>query len=410
MLLSYVILTHNRRDSLLRTLRVLVDHTPLPADQWEAVVVDNASSDGTVRAVRHAFPSVRVISRTRNEGSPARNAGARIAAGEFLIFLDDDSYPCGDAVTQSLHYMQRHHRVGLVGGRVHLPDYTEDAAALPIIMPACAMCVRRSAFLAIGGFCDDFFRQAEEYDLIFRLLAAGWDVRRLEHVEYRHEKISRSRSPELIQQLDLRNNLVLAARFLPPELRREYRRDWLRRYTALALHNGHSEALRRTVAGTRGACLREARAGRHLLDAALVEVIFQLAHQARAVRQWAQALNIKRIVIADHTKNLYATWRACQLADLHVLAVADNHPSYAGMTYRGVAILAEAQAAALHPDAVVLSNINPACIERRMNSLAGRFACPILRLWEPVGEAEHSPAAPHQQHDRRREQYPRLAV
>lgn len=410
MLLSYVILTHNRRESLLRTLRVLHDTTPLSADQWEAIVVDNASTDGTAKAVAAQFPSVRLARSRRNEGSPARNIGAREAQGEFLIFLDDDSYPCEDAVTQSIQYLQRHHRVGMVGGRVWLPDGSEDAAALPCVLPACGMCVRAEAFRAVGGFCDDFFRQAEEYDLIFRMLATGWDVRRLESIVYGHEKVATSRNSALIQHNDLRNNLVLAARFLPRDLRTQYRRDWLRRYVALARHDGNADGLKSILAESRSACVREAHHGRQVLDAALIEVLFQFRHQVRQVRQWAQTMDIRRVVIADNTKNLYATWRACQLAGLTVLAVSDNHPAYAGMRYRGIAILSEHDAAALEPEGVVLSNINPAKVQRRATSLADRFLCHILTLWQPARDAERTLGSPQSEHYWRPEQYPRMAV
>ncbi len=409
--LSYVVLTHNRREALLQTLRVLTDHTPLPAEQWEAIVVDNASTDGAADAVRRAFPNINVLLRPRNEGSPARNIGARCARGEVVIFLDDDSYPCGDTVRQCLDYFDAHYRVGTVGGPVYLPDGSEDAAALPIVMPACALCVRREAFMAVGGFCSDFFRQAEEYDLIFRMLEAGWDVRRLPGLIFRHEKVATSRNSELIYQMDLQNNLVLSARFLPRQLRSAYRHDWLQRYTALARHAGCEDAVRNAIANARQAAIHEAHNGRLTLDAALVEVIFQLAHQQRCVAQWAEQNHIRRVVIADYTKNLYATWRACRLAGLEIAAVCDNHPAYSAMQYRGIDIVTEARASRWPVDGVVLSNINPARINQRLAQLRHRFgeSVPILHLWDPPG-GEHHVSTPQQEQHWRNDQYPRLAV
>lgn len=411
MQLSYVILTHNRRESLLRTLRVLTDHTPLPETQWEAIVVDNASTDGTTEAIEHAFPRVRVLRQVRNLGSPARNIGARAAAGEQLMFLDDDSYPCGDTALQCVMYMQQHRRVGAVGGKVILPDGTEDAAALPIVMPACALCVRRDAFLSIGGFCNDFFRQAEEYDLIFRLLMYGWDVRRLEWLVFRHDKVLTSRSNALIQHMDLRNNLVLAARFLPPALRREYRRDWLRRYIALAKYDGEDDRQGRAIVEARRAISHEARSGRKVLDPALVEVIFQHRRQEQLVRQWAKTHGVHRVLIADYTKNIYATWQACQASGLEVTAVCDNHRAYQGKYYRDVPIITDDLVASQHTDGIVLSNINPAHVDRRAEQLAGRFggSLPILQLWHS-GADEPSLHPVQQQHRRWNDQYPRVAV
>jgi GT2 family glycosyltransferase len=74
MKLSYVIVTHNRREPLLKTLRHLFSTTPLPSDRWEAWVVDNASTDGTETAVREEFPTVRYVARPTNEGVWARSS------------------------------------------------------------------------------------------------------------------------------------------------------------------------------------------------------------------------------------------------------------------------------------------------------------------------------------------------
>lgn len=411
MLLSYIILTHNRRQTLLRTLRVLVDSTPLASEQWEAIVVDNASEDGTVAAVEREHGggrNVRLVRRQRNEGSPARNAGARVARGEYLIFLDDDSYPTREAVTRSIAYMQQHRRVGIVVGRVLLPDGREDAAALPIVAPACAMCVRREAFLAIGGFSTEFFQQVEQYDLTFRMFAAGWDVRRVEGIVYHHEYAAESRDPALAQALNLRNNLVLAARFLPQELRRQYQHDWLRRYVAIARHGGNAHVVGEAIADARRVCVRE-RKQRQILDAAMLEVIFQHGRQARRVRAWAEAMLIRSVVIADLSKNVYATWRACQVAGLEVMAIAEEHPAFATMRYRGIDIISEERAAELKPDGVVLSNINPGLVRRRSEALVDRFSCPVLHLWEP-GSGEHALEAGENQDQWRSNQQPRLAV
>lgn len=407
MRLSYVILTHNRRESLLRTLRVLIDHTPLDDDQWEAIVVDNASTDGTAEAVCRAFPHVKVVQRPRNEGSPARNEGVRYASGDAVIFLDDDSYPCGETSLLALDYLNRHERVGMVGGRVLLPDGGEDGAALPIVLPACAMCVRREAFESVGGFDEAFFRQAEEYDLIIRLLAAGWDIRRDDAMVYRHEKVTASRSPALIQKLDLQNNLILAARYLPRELCRAYRGDWIDRYAALARHAGNGHVVGDAVAQARRVCANERHARRSVLDPALIEVLFQQNHQRQCVQHWALQHNIYSVVIAEYTKNLLATWRACRDAGLHVAAICDDHPAYAGMDYRGAAIVSRAQAAEMNVDGVVLSNINPAQVNERTEQLSRRFDCPVLQLWSA---ADAAPGLNQQQDHWRREQYPRLAV
>ena len=119
MKLSYIIVTHNRRDALLRTLRILRQTTPLAKRDWETWVVDNGSTDGTAEAVRAAFPQVRLISRAENEGVWARSYAFEPASGQYVILLDDDSYPTGDAVIRSMEYLDANPACGAVVGRVH---------------------------------------------------------------------------------------------------------------------------------------------------------------------------------------------------------------------------------------------------------------------------------------------------
>jgi glycosyltransferase involved in cell wall biosynthesis len=65
----------------------------LPAQTFETIVVDNASTDGTANAVSVAFPEGRILAERVNRGACAKNAGLAIARGKYVVFLDDDSYP-----------------------------------------------------------------------------------------------------------------------------------------------------------------------------------------------------------------------------------------------------------------------------------------------------------------------------
>src|SRR5580698_9536148 len=108
MKLSYIIVTRNRRDTLLRTLAILEQNTRLPRHDWEVFVVDNASDDGTAEALVRNYRRATVIRLAENEGMPARNRALHPACGRYVVFLDDDSYPLDDAIPKSLAYMSRH--------------------------------------------------------------------------------------------------------------------------------------------------------------------------------------------------------------------------------------------------------------------------------------------------------------
>ena len=131
-----------------------------------------------------------------------------------------------------------------------------------------------------------------------------------------------------------------------------------------------------------GACEKRRPAGR-TLSPRNVEMIFGLESQAQAIATWARQNGVKRVVIADFSKNLYATYQGCDRAGLRVDAIADGEPAFAGMIYRGVPVLEDA-AAIRKIHGVVISNVNPAQIDRVAARVSKVFRGPILRLWQPA--------------------------
>jgi len=378
--LSCVIVTHNRREPLLRTLDILHTQTPLPGSQWEAWVVDNASTDGTADAVARAYPAVNLLRNTTNDGVGARSYAFGPARGRHIVLLDDDSYPVGDAVPRSIAYLDRTPTTGAVTGRVLLPDGREEACALPGVMLSGAVCIRKAVLDQVGGFRPEFFRKAGEYDLSLRMWQAGYAVERFEDIVYRHDKVTTGRSSALAHRMDLRNNLILTERYLPRHLRRVYRRDWLRRYAALARHSGEAEAVTRAIAEARQWAQRERHAGRETLRAPVLEQVFQLEHQRTTIDRWAVTRRVERVVIADHSKNLFATWSACETLGIDIAAICDPHPAYQGLDYRGVPILTDAAAARVGYDGVILSNVNPAQAPARAEAIRAAFGVEPLVL------------------------------
>jgi len=389
MKLSYVIVTCNRRGPLLRTLDILRRTTPLPAAEWETWVVDNGSTDGSCQAVREQFPDVHLIERPTNEGVWSRSYAFAPARGQFLILLDDDSYPIGDAAAKSIDYLESHPACAAVVGLVVLPDGSCEACAFPAVMLSGAVCIRKSVLARIGGFRREFFRKAGEYDVSFRIWEGGCSVERFEDIVYRHDKVMSGRSSALAHRMDLRNNLILVERYLPARLRPAYREDWRQRYTALARHAGCGRAVWAGLWQARAWRVREALTGRQTLSPAPLEAIFGLRHQAKAIGEWARELRIRSVVIQDFSKNLFATYQGCRQAGLNVRAIADAHPAFAGMKYRGVPILGPDAALSLEPEGIVVSNVNPAQINRAVEQCKKVFAGPVLRLWGPrfIGDA-----------------------
>lgn len=382
--LSYVIVSHNRRERLLRTLAELREVTPLPTRRWEAWVVDNGSTDGTAEAVAARFPAVKLIRREANEGVWARSLAFSECRGRAVILLDDDSYPAAaETVSHSLAYLDKHPRCAAVVGRCVLPNGDVEACALPGVMLSGAVCLRREALDEVGPFRREFFRKAGEYDLSFRLWQAGWRVERFEDVVYRHDKHTEGRSAALAFKMDLRNNLILVERFMPAAHRRAYRKDFLERYAAFARHHGHDAMLTEALREARQWAKHERESGRQVLSPDVLETLLEWGRQKRMVGEWADAHDLRRVVIADHSKNLYATFRAARRCGLTVTAIAENDPALAGRAYRGVPVLRDRDALNGLADGVILSNVNPARVEPRAAELRRRWAGPLLTLWRP---------------------------
>lgn len=220
---SVVVLTHNRKQELLRTLGRLA---ALP-EKPPITVVDNGSTDGTENQVRKAFPRVRVQRLIGNIGAAGRNLGARQARTEYLAFCDDDTWWAPGSLARAVEILDAHPTLAVVTARVLVgPEEREDPAskimaASPLPNPsglpgkrvaglmAGACVVRRLPFLLAGGYEARFFIGGEERLLALDLMAAGWQLAYVPELVVHHHP-SLHRDPLERQQLLLRNALWCA--------------------------------------------------------------------------------------------------------------------------------------------------------------------------------------------------------
>jgi glycosyltransferase involved in cell wall biosynthesis len=105
---SVIVCTYNRADSLSRTLKSLQAQVLRAGVQWEAVIVDNNSSDRTREVVENFeahFPRLRYTREPKQGLAHARNHGIAAARGAVLLFTDDDVAPEPDWVQRILDGM-----------------------------------------------------------------------------------------------------------------------------------------------------------------------------------------------------------------------------------------------------------------------------------------------------------------
>ncbi|WP_436789111.1 glycosyltransferase family 2 protein [Yinghuangia sp. YIM S10712] len=234
---TVVVITHNRRDELLRTLDRLGRLPEAPA----VAVVDNASRDGTADAVRSACPEVALTVLGRNLGAVGRNIAARSVTTPYIAFCDDDVWWAPGALARAADLLDAHPEVATVTGRVIVePDGTEDPIVpelrnSPVPPPpgrplpgpvlgsilAGASMVRADAFRAVGGFSPRLVLGGEEELLSADLLAHGYALLYANDVEVHHQA-SPLRDPSARRRAGIRNTLwsTWLRRPLPRAVRR----------------------------------------------------------------------------------------------------------------------------------------------------------------------------------------------
>jgi N-acetylglucosaminyl-diphospho-decaprenol L-rhamnosyltransferase len=115
--ISVVIVSYNGRDYLRRCLGSLREHTR--GLEYEVVVVDNASLDGTADMVAQEFPFVRLLRQPGNAGlSPALNQGIGLTSGELVVLLNPDTELQDNAFEAMARHLRDHPDIGVLGPKI----------------------------------------------------------------------------------------------------------------------------------------------------------------------------------------------------------------------------------------------------------------------------------------------------
>lgn len=127
--LSLIIATYNRGALLERTLDSLLVQT-LPAVCWEAVVVNNNSTDDTesrfaAYVARHPEVDLRMVTELQQGVSAARNRGIAEAQGEYIVIIDDDETVVPEFLENYFRLFEEHPEVSAAGGRI-LPEFVDQ--------------------------------------------------------------------------------------------------------------------------------------------------------------------------------------------------------------------------------------------------------------------------------------------
>lgn len=200
--LSIIILNFNTRD-LLHQCLASIPYSP----DYQIIVVDNSSSDGSVEMVKKNFPDVELIARDKNDGfTRGNNAARKIAQGEYVLFLNSDTEMFPNTLPVMLNFMDSDRSIGVSTCLTELPNgrlyyachrgfHTPWNSLLYFLglpssyypkyqntiheIDACSgtfLLIRKNILDQIGWFDEDYFAYGEDLEMCYRVKELGYKV------------------------------------------------------------------------------------------------------------------------------------------------------------------------------------------------------------------------------------------
>jgi len=207
-ILSIIIPVFNQVNFTRQCLESITQNTPYGL--YEIIVVDNASADETPSLLQSWGGGLRFIRNEKNmEFGRACNQGAKIARGEYVVFLNNDTVPLPKWAEHAIEHFKHDPQVGIVGSKLLYPDGTIQHGGVEFVhmprMPdgiwpqhrfrgvqseypeanvceeveavtAACLFIPRKLFLELGGFSEEYRMYFEDMDLNLRVRALGRKV------------------------------------------------------------------------------------------------------------------------------------------------------------------------------------------------------------------------------------------
>lgn len=177
-LVTVNILSYNRKEELKNTLQKVYGQD---YKNIEVIVVDNASCDGSAEMVRNDFPNAILIKMQKNIGIAGWNEGFKIAKGEYILVLDDDSYPDKDSITCGIETFKLQDELGILAynifnNRIEKSE-TEKFLEEPYFFVGCGAMIKKEVIEKVGLFNKYYFIYLHELDYSARCYNAGFKIK-----------------------------------------------------------------------------------------------------------------------------------------------------------------------------------------------------------------------------------------
>ncbi|MEI8133757.1 MAG: glycosyltransferase [bacterium] len=223
------ILSYNRIDDLRRTLDCITRSVQYP--DYEIIVVDNASDDGSAEMTRTEFPSVKIVAINQNIGTAGRNIFYKEARGKYVFSFDDDSFPATPAtIYEVVSFLERRAEVDAVTLYYYQPltgfvetgeiqrfrsGGSHENGFEGLFYAEGGMCIRTSSFLRISGYDDEFLVYGEGLDLTLQMYKC--DMTLLYHPGFAtlHMKSFSNRDNQRMVWRQSRNHIWTLAKHFP---------------------------------------------------------------------------------------------------------------------------------------------------------------------------------------------------
>jgi GT2 family glycosyltransferase len=202
--LSIIIINYNTKLITASCLNSVLTSLRSAKIKFEIILVDNASTDGSNEYFFRLFKDqqkIRLVFNKENNGfGSANNQAAKIAKGEYLLFLNSDTFVLNHAIEKLFAYYQKNEsNVGFLGGKLLNKDFTDQPSAayfftLPTVFAALFLkgdywgltrfspskikkvdwvsgayfITKKEIFDKVGGFDEKIFMYMEEVDLMYR--------------------------------------------------------------------------------------------------------------------------------------------------------------------------------------------------------------------------------------------------
>lgn len=316
----FVIPTRDRGGDLARTLAQIGRAETTKGLSGEVLIVDNGSvAPPMVPGELPNGMAVRLQCLPFNEGTGARNRVIGSTDADWIVMLDDDSFPTGGGLASALR--DAPDDALAVSADIRLPAFgTREMGGLPEVFIGCGVAIRRTAFELAGGYDADFGYYAEEYDLAAKLLLAGGHIRFDPRFRVDHMKSPVGRDMNVILERLVRNNGWVMQRYAPEPMRRaqirEIRRrcaDIARRESAQAGYGRGLVAMRRTIGAQ----------PRRPMPQALFDRFTGLAAAREAVAAAHADQPFTTAAVVEPAKNAWCVHTALAEAGVRVVDAAD---------------------------------------------------------------------------------------